>query len=118
MSSTMLRRALFLFGGLHHQCLTNDLLKYCPMQNLWTKIETSSSAPSPREHALLIPIHDSSLLVYGGIDLTSELLFSDAYLYHDEWKPVSVRGNPSPRLKMGQAVLGNRIFVFGGEGPS
>jgi hypothetical protein len=45
-------------------------------------------------------------------------IFDDAYLYKNEkWHKLTISNNPSERIKMGIAICGRRIFVFGGEGP-
>ena len=67
---------------------------------------------------MFLPIRGSALLVYGGIDLSTEVLYDDAYLWRCEWLPIMVRNNLSPRVGICYALCGSRVFTFGGEGPS
>jgi hypothetical protein len=75
--------------------------------------------PSPREQALFTAFNDSFVFLYGGIDLSLEQIFSDAFIFrNDSWNSLKVNNNLSPRIKIGSAQCGNRLFLFGGEGPS
>ena len=109
---------LYFFGGSRGSLPSNDLFKYSPALRTWTVVESVGSLPAPREIPLFVPVRESALLVYGGIDITTEVIYDDAYLWRREWLPLVVRNNLSLRVGIGYALCGNRIFTFGGEGPS
>ena len=67
---------------------------------------------------MFLSVRDSSLLVYGGIDLSTEVIYDDAYLWRGEWLPILVKSNLSPRVGIAYALCGSKVFTFGGEGPS
>ena len=71
MASATVKEEVFFFGGFHNSNLTNDLIKYSPFLNSWTYMDTSTNAPAPRELTSMVFVNNSSLLIYGGINLQS-----------------------------------------------
>jgi hypothetical protein len=75
--------------------------------------------PSPREQAIFTAINDSFIFLYGGVDISLETLYEDAFLLKaDTWLSLAVTKKLSQRIKMAHAVCNSRLFLFGGESPS
>jgi len=75
--------------------------------------------PSPREQAVFTAINDSLIFLCGGVDISLEMLYEDAFLLKgDTWLSLAVINKLSKRIKMAHAVCNSRLFLFGGECPS
>ena len=69
--------------------------------------------------ALMVDVKSTSILLYGGIDLSKSAIYSDAYLYNQQqWRPLTVSNQIAPRINAKTTTCNNRTFLFGGEGPS
>ena len=71
MASVSIKESIYLFGGSHNNSPTNNLLSYSPILGTWTWIDPVTPPPAPRQLSLAFSTHDSSFVIYGGIDLSS-----------------------------------------------
>lgn len=87
----------------------------------WTKPKTSGTAPQGRDFcsATLLP-DGKSVLVFGGSRELGEdaEYFNDAHIFDTgsgAWSPLAAKGAPpSVRYSHAAALVGNKVFVFGG----
>ncbi len=81
-------------------------------------INARGDIPSPRdEHTALI--YDSSMVVFGGFELSGERV-NEIYRYHfreNKWEKVLVMGGDVPTARAGHSAVmaGDSMFVFGGK---
>ena len=97
------------------------MLKYGLSAKTWRELQpaANSHVPSPREQAVFTAISGSFIFLYGGIDISLEKLYEDAFLLKgDTWLSLAVINQLTQRIKMAHTVSNNRLFLFGGECPS
>lgn len=110
---------IYVFGGI----LANESSKctsslYClNTKNLvWTKFGNEKNCPMERCGASIV-YYKENLYIYGGRN--GRELFSDVYrfdLKRKEWTKVTTKGKtPAPRTNHTSNVIGNKMYVFGGE---
>lgn len=118
-SCTLIRDSLFVFGGCINQELTNDLLQFklTEPHHYWRKIEQKNPIP-PRESHVAVALSPRHLLVYGGSD-SEENTLDDFWLVDLEtgiWQELKdIQGVLEPKIGCTFNLVGNTIFVFGGE---
>lgn len=114
--------SLVVFGGTtSDSSFLSDTWTYSLMTQQWKKISNSASAPSPRKFsAKLVSVNPSTLILFGGISSTGEILgdFWSFSLSGGEWKPVTFAPNlPLPRARFGHTFVTektNSALMFGG----
>ncbi|XP_064621079.1 uncharacterized protein LOC135483936 [Lineus longissimus] len=115
---------MFVFGGVmitgDDDCAeSNDLLMLEIGTGKWTKVDGSGKVPPPRSAATFDLVGDK-LYLFGGLSQYSGW-FQDIYSFDTEnasWNKVESSGTPpSPRDKLASAVIGKKIYYFGGFGP-
>lgn len=115
----MLKQELYFFGGTQEAMLSSAFFKFSPPHNTWTLLQALEVVPPPRELALMVAVRESFLFLYGGIDVAQDTIYQDGYIFTDnEWQVLNITDNISPRVKVRHASCGNRLLLFGGEGPS
>lgn len=111
--------SLYLFGGSKERGPTlNDLYRFQPERQRWTRLEESSGErPSPRYAPAFIAI-GKRIYLFGGGDGNGGYL-NDLYTYDpsaDRWEKLAPKGEmPTPRgcpLPLGMDE--NRIYLFSG----
>lgn len=139
---------MFIFGGrmdCGHETFTgesfysNDLYMFDINKNLWTEVraDTSRSLESsasdsniPKEKAFSpcgrrshsAAVYKQKIIVFGGFQENIHKHFNDIYEYDvdkAEWRTLTPAGkSPSPRRRHSCCVIKDKMFLFGGTGPS
>ena len=112
-------KEMYVFGGLTKDGPTNDVYSFNFLQSLWTKVSATGDVPSPRYLHAMVPVNDTSFIVFGGTDGKTSL--NDAYLFDSashKWTALAgkMTGSvPSPRNSMACEILNGVFYVFGGS---
>jgi N-acetylneuraminic acid mutarotase len=123
--------SLYLFGG----CLTtpsgassysNSLYEYNITTNLWTAVRVADyPMPSPR-YAHVMAISDGRIIIHGGDSDDCAKYYDDLWLIDLRsikgglvWQKHRDGGTRRPCARSGHccAVLGDALYIFGGESP-
>ncbi|MCO5579184.1 hypothetical protein L7F22_033037 [Adiantum nelumboides] len=87
----------------------------------WSYMATKGDQPSPRTGASAVALDGQRVLLFGGSSML-EGYMNDVYVLDTKdwvWSKITVRGlPPSPRDKHTACLLGSKMYVFGGFGPS
>jgi N-acetylneuraminic acid mutarotase len=88
------------------------------LRYVWQKVAVNSEL-TPRSSHAISAIGDRAYLI-GGEHIARTPIDSTVYEYtssRDSWEPVEVKGGlpPEHRIAHGQAVIGKKIYVFGGR---
>jgi len=120
---------LFIFGGSIWESdepdeppnQTNELWVYDTALNEWKQPHMKGSIPSPRTGATASVVGGSTIVVFGGLDIEKGWL-NEVYLLQTDtmtWSQPKIQGKaPSLRDKSGSVAIGNKVYIFGGFGPS
>lgn len=114
---------IYVFGGVEHTKYdyheTNKMAIACPMDQKYEVLSVSGDLPRCRSSAAMAAV-GKSLHLFGGLNCESGWL-DDFHVFDTEtniWKQAQASGHkPSPRDKVSSAVVGNKIYFFGGFGP-
>uniref|UniRef100_A0A0K8TG65 Kelch domain-containing protein 3 n=1 Tax=Lygus hesperus TaxID=30085 RepID=A0A0K8TG65_LYGHE len=109
---------MYVFGG--YNGLTkehfNDLLRFCPVTNTWSEVETTGKNPNKRRRQVCIVI-DDKMYLFGGtspnlaqIAVRNERDYQDnSLLHHDDLHVLDFR--PTLKLLCMLYILDNGLFV-------
>lgn len=109
---------------------SNDLYAFDTQQKIWTQIKPNTSRNEDsekgvpcgrRSHSAVV--YKRKMIIFGGFDENSNKHFNELYEFNidtSEWAICSgVRGvAPSPRRRHSCCIVDDRMFIFGGTGPS
>ncbi|XP_026323314.1 kelch domain-containing protein 4 [Hyposmocoma kahamanoa] len=117
---------LVMFGGEYHDGQTtivyNELLFFDPVKNTWRQVKAPSGPPPRSAHqAVATQANKGELWVFGG-EFTSPTEtqfhhYKDLWCFSltdKKWEKVVSPNGPSPRSGHRMALLGRKLFVFGG----
>jgi N-acetylneuraminic acid mutarotase len=110
----------YLFGGKSadsRSVLLNEIHKFTPSQNKWTKETPVNAPPDPREGHTAV-VHNRKMYVFFGQGNAGDL--KDVWAYNPAEKSWEKQTTPSTylpqgRIQHGTVVLGNIVYVFGGR---
>lgn len=111
---------LFLFGGLVHESVKNDLYLFGTRDVSSTLIQTTGEIPPPRVGHTSALI-SSVLIVWGGDTKQRDTDKQDEGLYllnlgTREWTRVTTRGSaPAGRYGHKAVMIGRKFLIFGGQ---
>uniref|UniRef100_A0A7E4VZJ0 Kelch domain-containing protein n=1 Tax=Panagrellus redivivus TaxID=6233 RepID=A0A7E4VZJ0_PANRE len=128
-ASCILGNKMYIFGGRGDEQLTYQemLDTYCDklyaldlVNNEWEEVKAEGDRPSGRRsHSMWT--YNGQLYLFGGYTSTNEKHFNDFYVFNPETKTWTrqkpVGQDPSPRRRQCSAVVGDRVFLFGGTTP-
>ncbi|KAH7665197.1 Galactose oxidase/kelch beta-propeller-containing protein [Dioscorea alata] len=116
-------RFIYVFGGFYgpEKCHSNDVFVFDTVKKTWSKPMVKGIPPSPRDSHSCTTV-GNKLFVYGGTDGTNPL--DDLHILDtsiNTWIPspadLQVSG-PDAREGHSAALVGKRLFIFGGCGKS
>ncbi|XP_039136897.1 RING finger protein B-like isoform X2 [Dioscorea cayenensis subsp. rotundata] len=116
-------RLIYVFGGFYgpEKCHSNDVFVFDTVKKTWSKPMVKGIPPSPRDSHSCTTV-GNRLFVYGGTDGTNPL--DDLHILDtsiNTWIPspadLQVSG-PDAREGHSAALVGKRLFIFGGCGKS
>ncbi|XP_067930012.1 kelch domain-containing protein 1-like [Watersipora subatra] len=125
--SCVIRDALYVFGGVSidsdEQAHENaDLWRFDLTEGKWTEVACASASEKPmsRSAATMVAVNNK-LYLFGGLNhsigwLDNLFVFdieTSCWFEEDEY----TGDMPSPREKLSSAVIGNKVWLFGGFGP-
>lgn len=99
----------------------NDVFVLDLKESRWSHIPSKGDQPSSRTGQSAVLLDDGRVLVFGGSSMT-EGYMNDVYVFDSKewvWTAPPVKGKPpSPRDKHTACLVGSKLYVFGGFGPS
>lgn len=109
---------IFIFGGeLGPASVSNEFFVFDPETNVFRQIFTELE-PGRRKKATLV-CHGDRLILYGGFE--TKAYYNDMYRFDfgtGQWDLLKVKGAvPEARAAASVALVGDRMFVFGGHSP-
>ncbi|KAL4227507.1 F-box only protein 42 [Mactra antiquata] len=115
--------SMYIFGGVIQandgHLESNDLIKYNPVDDTWTLIDTKGTTPEPRSAACLVCV-GNTLYLFGGLNQESGWL-DKLYAFDIDtstWSELQCEGpKPSARDKLQGTAVDKCIYYFGGFGP-
>ena len=113
---------IFVFGGADMDRNMNDVQVLDVKTYLWSPVQVSGSPPSPRTHHTAACVGDK-LLVYGG-GLVGRHPVDDIQVHcfdaaNQSWSVLESSGEaPAPRHGHSMAVVGQKMYLFGGMSDS
>jgi N-acetylneuraminic acid mutarotase len=115
-----LQGKLYIFGGNSGLDRLNDLQVWDPKTSLWSKLNSSTPGPTPREgHGLASVESSRKLYVLGGItnDSGVDRISSDFFEFDidtSEWNNISHLNTISARSHFGFTSGNEKLYLFGG----
>jgi len=110
---------VLLFGGTHNNNNLKDTWTFDQTTNVWTKVDTKSTAPPGRYYHAMAALGDGGgVLLFGGQDLTQH--FGDTWAFNPttrQWtKNTNSTVSPSARSGHAMASMGvdGNVLLFGG----
>ncbi|KAI5055550.1 hypothetical protein GOP47_0029071 [Adiantum capillus-veneris] len=99
----------------------NDTFVLDLKEGKWSYLATTGDQPTPRTGTSAVVLDDQRVLLFGGSSML-EGYMNDVFILDTKnwaWSRFPVRGlPPSPRDKHTACLLGSKMYVFGGFGPS
>ncbi|KAG8363912.1 hypothetical protein BUALT_Bualt19G0071800 [Buddleja alternifolia] len=118
-SATLVGHRMFVFGGTNGSKKVNDLHILDLVSREWTRPECCGNPPCARESHTANVVGDEKLVIFGGSGEGEANYLNDLHILDlkiMEWSSPEVKGNiPAPRDSHSSVVVGNRLFVFGGD---
>lgn len=114
---------LYVYGGFDGKSLHDDLLRFDPVTEDWTKCDLHGSGrpPALQDHAAAL--YQNLLFVYGG-KLENDRLSPDLYIIdlktYNCWRIKSdLLFNPGPRCghSLTADIVNEKLVIMGGDGP-
>uniref|UniRef100_A0AC34FPE1 Uncharacterized protein n=1 Tax=Panagrolaimus sp. ES5 TaxID=591445 RepID=A0AC34FPE1_9BILA len=88
--------------------------------NCWEEIETAGDLPTGRRSHSMWE-YRGKLYLFGGYDSINDIHFNDFYVFDTEkfiWTKLQPNGeHPTPRRRQCSAIVGDKVFIFGGTMP-
>ncbi|DAZ93819.1 TPA: hypothetical protein N0F65_004208 [Lagenidium giganteum] len=114
-------RSIFVFRGGDGREYLNDLHAVDIDTMAWRRVMTTGALPAPRANHSSAVVNGDQIFIFGGWDGQKRL--NDIHILHTRtlaWTQVDVRSHhlPHPRAGMTFCSYRDRVFLFGGSGPS
>lgn len=109
---------MIIFGGHGANVYLNDLLELNLDTFEWRRIHGGGQAPTPRWQPSMV-VWRGELVIFGGCD--SNAFLNDLYAFNIEhrfWRNLPIDDYsipPTPRMHHGAVVVGESMFIFGGQ---
>lgn len=113
---------LYAFGGIKNNAASNEIWSYdtaAPEPSAWTHLTPVGTAPGARFGHVFETVGDRIVMVsgYGNGYQTETWQFDPTDGSQGRWTQLSPAGlTPYARVNAGHAVLGAKLYVFGGSG--
>ncbi|XP_073132614.1 uncharacterized protein [Henckelia pumila] len=118
-SAVLVGSKMIVFGGTNGSKKVNDLHILDLLTRVWTHPECRGNPPCARESHTANVVGDEKMIVFGGSGEGEANYLSDLHildLMKMEWTSPEVRGHvPAPRDSHSSVVVGDRLFVCGGD---
>uniref|UniRef100_A0AC35GVZ2 Uncharacterized protein n=1 Tax=Panagrolaimus sp. PS1159 TaxID=55785 RepID=A0AC35GVZ2_9BILA len=130
-ASAIVNDKMYIFGGRGDDedsstttTSTSTLDTYCDKlysfnlkTNEWEELETTGDRPTfRRSHSMWE--YCGKLYLFGGYDSINDIHFNDFYVFDTiklYWTRLRPNGkHPTPRRRQCSAIVGNKVFIFGG----
>ncbi|KAA8536732.1 hypothetical protein F0562_029210 [Nyssa sinensis] len=118
-SAVLVEHRMIVFGGTNGSKKVNDLHILDLRTREWTRPDFKGVPPSPRESHTATLLGDEKMVIFGGSGEGEANYLNDLHvldLKTMRWTSPEVKGNiPVPRDSHTAVVVGNKLFVYGGD---
>lgn len=118
-SAVLVGQKMIVFGGTNGAKKVNDLHILDLATKEWIHPQCGGSPPSPRESHSATLVGDDKMVIFGGSGEGEANYLNDLHVLELKtmrWTSPVVKGNvPVPRDSHSSNVVGNRLFVYGGD---